>query len=904
MVLAAGTPLGHYEIKDAVGAGGMGEVYRARDTRLDRDVALKILPPAFVLDAERLARFKREAQVLALLNHNNIAAIYGFETASGVQALVLEFVDGITLAERIVHGPIALDEALAIARQIAEALEAAHEQGIIHRDLKPANVKLRPDGTVKVLDFGLAKALGREQGQGDAGHGRGESDSIDQRAPRQPHLTASPTITTPAVTQAGVILGTAAYMSPEQAKGRPADKRSDVWAFGCVLYEMLTGTRAFDGEDVADTIAAVIRATPDWSRLPPGTPQTIRRLLRRCLAKDRKERLPHIGAARLEVKEALESLDVDMPALVTPAVRPARAGWRERVAWAGLALMTLVAIAAIAFGVWAFRPSTSSPPEMRVELMTPPTNDAVTLAVSPDGRRVGFAATSGGQPLRWLRSLESTEARPLPGTDRARTPFWSADGRSIAFFADGVVKRLDVETASTRDLLKVVGSSGGTWNREGVILVGMGNVQPIYRVSGDVLEPMPLTRNAPGTSHRTPRFLPDGRHFFYTVGGTPRERGVFIGAVDGSEPRRLLDDVESQAEFAAGHLFYLLGRTLVARPFDPVQMVFTGEPVNLAQGVAAFSVSANATIAYRTGVDTGLGASGVRQLEWLDRSGHSLGTLADAQSAGPPTLSPDDQRAVIYRAGDIWTLDTTRSGRIRLSSNPENDAFPIWSPDGQAVAFQSYQKGIAGEIYRKSAAATGPEELVLSTPDVTHPMDWSPDGRFLLYRTQPQGSNTSQWNLWAAPLDGTAKPFPVVQTNFDERDGQFSPDGNWIAFESNETGRYEIYLQPFPGPGSKIPVSVSGGAQVRWRRDGRELYYIALDGQLMAVPIQFDGTGQPKIDAAVPLFMTNVGGAITQGVTRQQYAVSADGQRFLMHTLVSEANVSPITLILNWTPKP
>jgi serine/threonine protein kinase/Tol biopolymer transport system component len=939
LTLSPGTRLGHYEIEDTVGAGGMGEVYRARDTRLDRHVALKVVPQAFVLDVERLARFKREAQVLALLNHPNIAAIYGFEEADGIQALVLEFVDGLALNERIAQGvaerrgqssdpPIPLDEALAIALQIAEALEGAHEQGIIHRDLKPANIKLRSDGTVKVLDFGLAKALGREQGQGDAAHyRRRESDSVDHRARREPDMTASPTITTPAVTQVGVILGTAAYMSPEQAKGRPADKRGDIWAFGCVLYEMLTGTRAFgpatgsgssraqsrdEGEDIADTMAAVIRATPDWTRLPPGTPQSIRRLLRRCLEKDRKERLPHIGAARIEVKETLASLDVEMPAVVTPAVATssvaasavavpiASSRPRARLAWLVAGVMTL---AAVALGLLAFRAARDAP-EMRVELVTPPTSDPVALAVSPDGRRIVFAGISDGQPLLWLRSLDSTDARPLPGTSRGRVPFWSADSRSIGFFSDGIFKRLDVETGSTRDLVKVVTSTGGTSNRDGVILFGMGNLQPVYRVSGDATEPMPMTRNAPGTSHRFPRFLPDGRHFFYTVAGNPRERGVLIGALDGSEPRRLLDDVESQAEFAAGHLFYLLGDTLVAHPFDPVQMVLSGEPVRLAQGVAVFSVSASGTIAYRTGVDTGLGAPGVRQLEWLDRSGHALGTLADAQTAGPPALSPDGQRAVIYRAGDIWTLDTTRSGRIRLSSNPENEAFPVWSPDGETVAFQSYQKGVGGEIYRKSASTPGPEELVLSTTEVTHPMDWSPDGRFLLYRTQPQGSNTSQWNLWAAPVDGSSKPFPVVQTNFDERDGQFSPDGNWIAFESNETGRYEIYLQPFPGPGSKIPVSASGGAQVRWRRDGHELFYIALDGQLMSVPIQFEGNGQPTIGAAVPLFMTNVGGAIAQGVTRQQYAVSADGQRFLMHTLVSDANASPITLILNWGPKP
>jgi hypothetical protein len=446
MVLTTGTRLGNYEIHDSIGAGGMGEVYRGRDTKLNRDVALKVLPQAFVLDIERLARFKREAQVLALLNHANIAAIYGVEEASGIQALVLEFVDGPALNERIARGPVAIDEALSIARQIAEALEAAHEQGIIHRDLKPANIKLRPDGTAKVLDFGLAKSTHPDSGAVVSGAAGSKKDADHA-------LSQSPTITTPAVTMAGAILGTAAYMSPEQAKGRPADKRSDIWAFGCVLYEMLAGTRAFEGEDVTETIAAVVRATPDWSKLPSGTPESIRRLLQRCLEKDRKERLPHIGAARLEVKEALANLDGEARPVPGAPVRPRRRG--ERLAWAtGLLIMTVVAAG---FGLLAFR-AESVAPETRVEIATPPTTDPVTLSISPDGRRIVFAATSNGQPHLWLRSLDSTSARPLSGTDRGRVAFWSADSRSIGFFADGTFKRLDLDTGSVRDLLNAVTS--------------------------------------------------------------------------------------------------------------------------------------------------------------------------------------------------------------------------------------------------------------------------------------------------------------------------------------------------------------------------------------------------------------------------------------------------------------
>jgi serine/threonine protein kinase/Tol biopolymer transport system component len=919
LVLSSGTRLGNFEIQDTVGAGGMGEVYRARDTQLDRDVALKVLPQAFVLDAERLARFKREAQVLALLNHTNIAGIYGFQETDGVQALVLEFVDGPTLSERIARSPIAIDETLAIALQIAEALEAAHEQGIIHRDLKPSNIKLRPDGTVKVLDFGLAKALGQDHGSAEAGqYRRRETDPVERgvrhrerRSPDvgNPDITASPTITTPAMTQMGVILGTAAYMSPEQAKGRAADKRGDIWAFGCVLYEMLTGARAFDGEDIAEMMAAVIRGTPDWSRLPSGTPQSIRRLLRRCLEKDRKERLPHIGAARLELKEALASLDVEMPLVVTqplvmPVVRPPRGG---RLAWvvAGMTTIAAVALGAILLGVWDSRPAQVLT-EMRVDITTPATSDPVTLAISPDGQKVVFAALSEGQPRLWVRSLDSTDARPLPGTERGRVPFWSADSRSIGFFADGTFKRIDLETGLVRDLLNAVISSGGTWNREGVILLAMGNVQPIRRVLVDGGEPIAVTQNVAGSSHRTPRFLPDGQHFFYTTAGSSEDRGVYVAALDGSQPRRLLD-VESPAEYASGHLFYLLRDTLVARAFDPIALSITGEPERVAEGVAAFSVSANGSVAYRTGTNTGLAAPGARQLVWFDRAGKSLGTLAEF--AATPALAPDGRRVAVHRsiAGqntDVWLLETTRDGSVRFTTNSQTDAFPVWSPDSKEIAFQSYKNGRPGDLFRKSATGTGSEAQLLATEEVTHPTDWSPDGRFLLYRSQPQGSNTSQWNLWAVSLDGGSKPFPVVQTNFDERDGQFSPDGNWIAFESNESGRYEVYLQPFPS-GPKVPVSAGGGAQARWRRDGKELFYIAIDGRLMAVPIRFSGIAQPpEIGVGVPLFMTNVGGAFAQGVSRQQYAVSADGQRFLMNTLAEGANASPITLILNWKPRP
>jgi Tol biopolymer transport system component len=886
MTLSAGTRLGPYEIESPIGAGGMGEVYRAHDSRLDRTVAIKVLPEHIAADPQVRERFEREAKTLAALSHPHICPVFDVGRQDGIDFLVMEHLEGETLADRLARAAgskdpaLRIEEVLRFAIQIADALDKAHRKGIVHRDLKPGNIMLTKGGA-KLLDFGLAKM------QPPTGAVAG--------------MSIAATVSRP-LTGQGTILGTLHYMAPEQVEGREADTRSDLFAFGAVVYEMATGKKAFEGKSAASIMAAILeREPPVLSTLQPLTPRALDHIVSQCLAKDPDERWQTAGDVMRELKWITDAgAQASVP--TSGAARPAK---RERLAWA--AGLAVVAAVAVVLGVSAFR-SAPVAREMRVQIATPLTTDPATLAISPDGQKIVFAATSDGSPRLWLRSLDSTAARPLPGTDRGRIPFWSADSRSIGFFADGTFKRLDIDTGSERDLLNAVTSSGGAWNHDNVILLSMGNVQPIRRVPADGGEPMPVTKNVAGSSHRTPHFLPDGRHFLYWATGSPETRGVYVAALDDSQSRRLLD-VESPAAYASGHLFYLLQDTLVARPFDPIAQTFTGEPVRIAEGVAGFSVAADGSIIYRTGTNTGLGATGVRQLVWFDRSGTSLGTLADPQIAASPALSPDGSRVALHRAiagqnTDVWLLETSRGGRVRFTSNADGDAFPVWSPDGKSIAFQSYQKGRPGDIYRKSATGAGPEEPLLSTADVTHPMDWSPDGRFVLYRSQLQGSNSSQWNLWAAPVGGKGEPFPVVQTNFDERDGQFSPDGKWIAFESNETGRYEIYVQPFPGPGAKVSISAGGGAQVRWRHDGRELFYIALDGQLMAVPIQLSGAGQPDIGAAVPLFRTNVGGAIAQGVTRQQYDVSTDGQRFLMNTLVEEANASPITLILNWKPKP
>jgi Tol biopolymer transport system component len=845
----------------------MGEVYRAHDTRLDRPVAVKVLPAHVAHDLDVRQRFEREAKTLAALSHPHICPVFDVGHQGGVDFLVMEYLEGETLAQRIVRQPLPLDHYLRIGIQIADALDKAHRKGIVHRDVKPGNIMLTRSGA-KLLDFGLAK--------------------LHPAAGAVAGLSVANTVSAP-MTGQGMILGTLHYMAPEQVEGLEADARSDLFAFGAVLYEMATAKKAFEGKSAASVMAAILeREPPQLSSLQPLAPRALDHVVSQCLAKDPDERWQSAGDVMRELQWIATSGSETTASV--PAARPAT---KERLAWA--AATVVLAVAAAILGVRAFRAEPGIQ-ETHLEIVTPPTSDPVTLALAPDGRKIVFAATSDEQPRLWLRSLDSGTARPLAGTDRGRVPFWSPDSRSIGFFADGTFKRLDLDTGSVIDLLKAVTSSGGAWGRDGVILLSMGNVQPIRQIAAGGGEPKPVTQNAPGSSHRAPRFLPDGRHFLYFVAGTVEARGIYVGALDGSAPRRLLD-IESPAAYTAGHLFYLVQDALVARPFNLSSLAFTGEPVRVAEGVATFSVSDDGGIAYRAVATTGAGTTGVRQLEWFDRSGRSLGNVGDMRTASPPTLSPDGRHILVYRANDIWSLETTRDATVRLTSNPGGDAFPVWSPDGTQVAFQSYQKGLAGEIYRKPAAG-GPEERILSSPDVTHPMDWSPDGRFILYRTQPQGSNTSQWNLWAVPAERDATAFAVVQSDFDERDGQFSPDGKWIAFESNETGRYEIYIQPFPA-GAKTPVSSGGGAQVRWHRNGRELFYIAMDGQLMSVPVRLTD-GQAEIGKAAPLFRTNVGGAIALGVSRQQYAVSADGQRFLMNTVAAEANASPISLIRGW----
>jgi eukaryotic-like serine/threonine-protein kinase len=877
MALAVGTRVGPYEILSVLGAGGMGEVYRAHDTKLGRDVAIKILPRLFTSDPERLVRFEREARVLAALNHPHIGAIYGVEDVDGVPALVLELIDGETLAERIARGRIPLTDALTIARQIADALEAAHERDVVHRDVKPANIKVTPDGVVKVLDFGLAKMC-------DAA-----SRSVNS-------LRA----TTPAVSTPGVILGTAAYMSPEQAKGQEAGRTSDVWAFGCVLYELLTGRRVFEGGTAGEILGEVLKSEPDWGALPDESPESIRRLLRRCLQKEPRRRLHDMADVRLEIEDAqIAPTGAESQRLVT--VRP-----RTWPLWTALACVTLMAAAIV---MWVIRARPAAP-EVRLEVTTPPSSDPVSLAVSPDGERIVFSAGTEDDSRLWVRALDSVSTKTLTGTRGARFPFWSPDSRSVAFFADGKLKRIDVDGGSVEVLADASMGRGGTWNQHGVILFTPSTGNSIVRVSATGgSESRLILVEAQGGFPRFPQFLPDGKHFLYYLIGSAGVRGVYVGALDGSKGYRVLDADAPAVYTTSGLLFFVRQGTLLAQDFDPIRGL-SGTPFTVAEGiavdpvvnVAALSAAAAGPIVYRTGL-----GGGQRQLVWFDRSGKPLGKVGDPDNSGStnPSLSPDAQRLARNRTvngnNDIWVLELGRSVLSRFTFDAGADIFPVWSPNGGRIIFSSDRQGAFADLYEKSVSGgEKAERVLLATPQSKYPTDWSPDGRFVLYRTTDIKTGE---DLWAMPLDGDRKPSPIIQTTFDERDGQFSPDGQWIAYESNESGRSEIYVETFPRSGGKRQISTNGGAQVRWRHDGTELFYVALDGRLMATPMRFASNHLAvEPGSPVPLFTTGIGGAL-QGNLRQQYAVSPDGNRFLMNTVAGEAITSPVTIVLNLRPR-
>jgi len=891
LALVPGTRLGVYEVTALIGEGGMGQVYRATDTKLRRPVAIKILPPSLAADRHRLARFQREAEILASLNHPNIAQIHGLEESGGIKALVMELVEGEDLSQLLARGVMPLSEALPIAKQIAEALEAAHEQGIIHRDLKPANIKVRPDGTVKVLDFGLARA------NDPSGGSTADANS--------PTLAAHATLM-------GTILGTTAYMAPEQARGGTVDKRADVWAFGVVLWEMVAGRRVFEGATMSDTLAFVLTKDPDRTTLPATTPLRLQRLLARCLDRDPRMRLRDIGEARVEIERTIAGVgDGAVTSTSSPATSSAP---RRRLPW----MIAIAAVlAAVAFAVPAVQYLRETPPpETRTEIVTPATDQPASFALSPDGRQIVFVSSGDGTSRLWLRPLATTTAQPLGGTEGGRHPFWAPDSRSIGFFTDTALKRLDLGGGAPQTVAPVSSGAGGTWSADGFIVFAPSPTGPLMRVPAAGGSAVAVTVFGPREmGHRWPQMLPDGRRFLFYAGGLPDAAGIYLGALDGSPHKRLTLSESAGVYLAAGPgraetsrgrgwLLWVRAGVLVAQHLDIGMAALTGEPVTLADGIdvdmserSAASVAATGLVAYRTG------AARQRRLTWFDRSGTARGTVGGTDATwGRPRVSPDGRRVAVGDTvqgnQDLWLLDGTRTSRFTFDSATEDIC--IWSPDGTRIVFTSTRTG-GGDLYQKLTSGAGMEELLVASDGVKTPSSWSADGRFVLFHsTDPKTSS----DLWVVPMAGDRKPSVFLKTPAREVWGAFSPDGRWVAYHSNESGRAEVYVRPFVPPGTAAPggvwqVSTAGGIHPVWRPDGKELYYLDPAGAMMAAPITITG-GTLEPGAPTALFSTRIlGGGVDAGQGRQ-YDVAPDG-RFLINTVLDNAGV-PITLIQNWQP--
>ncbi|HYW46785.1 MAG TPA: protein kinase [Bryobacteraceae bacterium] len=864
MALTVGERLGPYEILALIGAGGMGEVYRARDPRLNRDVAIKV-------SRERFSdRFEREARAVAALNHPNICTLYDV----GPDYLVMEFIEG-----ESPKGPLPLEETLRIARQIADALEAAHEKGIVHRDLKPGNIKIKPDGAVKVLDFGLAKTA--------------ETASGDPQS--SPTMTISPT-------RAGMILGTAAYMSPEQARGRPVDKRADIWAFGVVLYELLTGRGPFHGEDITEIVASVVKEEPRLEGIPPQ----VRRLLKSCLEKDPKNRLRDIGDAW----NLLQEMPHESPLPLLPT---------RRWLWPGVAAVLLAALGAILS--LHIRETPPELPALRVTILPPDnttlefTNGLGLPAISPDGRRIVFGArTADGKTSLWVRPLDALTAQPLAGTEGATFPFWSPDSRFIAFFAGGKLKRMNAAGGPAITLADAPAARGGSWSPLGVIIFdpGIEGIGRIHRVSASGGAATPLSAG------RLPWFLPDGRHLVYQLQqqANPTEVTIRVGSLSGAAPTqdrqpgkdgaedKPLFQANSNAVFSQGHLLFLREGTLMAQPFDLKRLVTTGEAVPVAEGVqgvlntetaGVFAVSETGLLAYHGGADSR------RVLTWFDRGGKPEATVGlPVRRFGGFRLSPDQKSLAVSLADasdarskvDIWIYDLARGGlRTPLTFDGAFNDNPVWSPDGRAIAYSSLRKG-HWDLYRKSADGAGPEQLIYADDLYKVPTSWSPDGKFLLYYT---GHDRIKSDVWALPLTpdqpgGTLKPFPVVQTRFSNSRGQFSPDGRWIAYTSIASRRPEIYATPFPpGAGGKRLISSALGVSPKWRPDGKAILYLSIPPGPRLMTAEF-----PAGEARA-LFPVDLAGASAG------FEVAADGQHFLIPVAPEQKSAEPLTLIQDWT---
>jgi predicted Ser/Thr protein kinase len=843
MAVASGDKLGPYEILALIGKGGMGEVYRARDTRLNREVAVKI-------SAERFSeRFEREARAIAALNHPNICTLHDI----GPDYLVMELVDGPTLGERLKSGTIPLDEALAVARQIADALEAAHEKGITHRDLKPGNVKIKPDGTVKVLDFGLAKMGGTPAVQGDN----------------------SPTVTM-GQTEAGVILGTASYMSPEQAKGKPVDHRADIYAFGLVLYEMLTGKRLHQGETTTEVLASVIKEEPQWDQVPAQ----MRRLLRRCLEKDPQKRLRHIGDVMALVDDA--AVPISAPATVQP----------RRRFWVVLASACILVAAVAAITVWLLKPAPPKP-VTRFAMSLPPGQRLFTarpeIAISPDGTRLVYAV---GQTQLYLRAMEGLEARAIPGTEGAFGPFFSPDGQWVGFFGPGKLKKVSLSgglPVSVADVAGGGGAFGASWGNQGIIAFAPAPATPVQQVSDAGGNVQPLSRLEKGEfRHTLPEFLPGGTALLFNIPSAPGTGKVAVQSLKTGERRELLPAGILPRYAPSGHIVYLQGANLMAAPFDIARLAMTGAAVPVIEGVLPlqYSFSSTGSLVYVPGSSQ----TPQMRLVWVDRKGVEQPVPASAHNYVMPRISPDGRRvaAALEEAdSQVWLYDLARDTLTRLTFAQGDNVDPVWTPDGKRIVF----KGAGNRLFWQPADGSGAAEALTSGPLSTNdiPSSWSPDGQAMAI-VETVGNQS----VWILPLqDRKPQLFDRGQTN--ETAPRFSPDGHWIAYTSGEAGRNEIYVRPYPGPGGKYQISTEGGTEPVWNPKGRELFY-RTGNKMMAVEVTTQGAfsaGKPRV-----LFE---GAYVPTPRSLPNYDVSPDGQRFLMLKATEQAQApTQINVVLNW----
>jgi len=883
MALAPGTKLGPYEVLAPLGAGGMGEVYKARDTRLERTVAIKVLPEHLSATPDLRARFEREARAVSSLNHPHICTLYDVGHQDGVHYLVMEHIEGESLATRLEKGPLPTSEVLRCAVQIADALDKAHRQGMVHRDLKPGNVMLTKSGT-KLLDFGLARVMAV------AGGGQGSP-------PGTAMLSQKPTMATP-LTGAGMIVGTFQYMAPEQLEGGEADARSDLWAFGATVYEMATGKKAFEGHSQASLIASILREQPrPIAELQPLTPPGLDRVVQRCLAKDPDDRWQ---SARDLAHELQWIADAGSKAGV-PAPVAARRRSRERLAWG-------VAILAVAGTLAALMPQLLRPKVaariVRFSVTAPEnvtlSTDPISSAVSPDGRLLAFvAADSGGTSHIWIRPLESLAAQALEGTDNAGSPFWSPDSRSLGFFADAKLKKVPVGGGSSEVLCDAPDPRGGSWGKQGAIVFAPVATGPLARIPAEGGEPVEILRpdsTRRETALRWPEFLPDGKHFLFVA--LPARNGnfdVYLGSLDSKERKRILSSGAAPVHAGPGHLVFVRNGRLTAQRFDPRALKPVGDPVALGEtppastgvGARVASASANGVLIHP--------AAGLpnTQLVWLDRSGKPQGTvpLPPGRYEGL-SLSPDAQHVVVERRSsastvDLWMVDLARSLATRFTFTPARIGPEVWSPDGSQVAFNSNRAG-PSDIYRKLANGSGEEELLYQSPAQFKNLDqWSPDGRYLVFE-QPDAA--TGWDLWLLPVEGDHKPIPYLHSKFNENNGSISPDGRWMSYISDESGKLEVYVQSFPTPGNKYQISTAGGFAGAWSKDGKQMLIAGLDGTILSVDVQTT----PSFRAGTPRALFKL---------RPDFAgfsIASDNQRLLVSVPIGQAATSSITVELNW----